>query len=144
MLIFAAKIIYDKLIMIFLIVLSALLAIAFIALLIYTMAQSKNNISKKELTESVDAMAPLGYTFFKEIYIDAVTPTSSSIDTSQHLKNVYLKAPKNGERFTFGFNDYTVEAFKFKNKFNPPRLWICLTDYNEPTTENNITQPSTL
>ena len=130
--------------MIFLITLSALLAIAFIALLIYTMAQSKNSINKKELTQSVDAMAPLGYTFFKEIYIDAVTPLSSSVETSQHLKNVYLKFPKNGERFTFGFNDYTVETFKFRNKFNPPRLWIYLTDYKEPTTENNITQPSTL
>ena len=130
--------------MIFLIALSTLLAIAFIALLIYTMAQSKNNINKKELTESVDAMAPLGYTFFKEIYIDAVTPISSSIDTSQHLKNVYLKSPKNGERFTFGFNDYTVEAFEFRNKFYPPRLKICLNEYKEPTTENNIIQPSTL
>ena len=130
--------------MIFLIVLSTLLAIAFIALLIYTMAQSKNSINKKELTQSVDAMAPLGYTFFKEIYIDAVTPSSSSIDTSQHLKNVYLKFPKNGERFTFGFNDYTVEAFEFKNNFYPPRLWVYLKDYKEPTTENNDTQPSTL
>ena len=128
----------------FLIALSALLAIAFVGLLIYTMAQSKNSINKKELTQSVDAMAPLGYTFFKEIYIDAVTPLSSSVETSQHLKNVYLKFPKNGERFTFGFNDYTVETFKFRNKFNPPRLWIYLTDYKEPTTENNITQPSTL
>ena len=128
----------------FLIALSALLAIAFIALLIYTMAQSKNSINKKELTQSVDSMAPLGYTFFKEIYIDAVTPLSSSVETSQHLKNVYLKFPKDGERFTFGFNDYTVEAFKFKNKFYPPRLWIYLTDYKEPTTENNNTQPSTL
>lgn len=108
------------------------------------MAQSKNSINKKELTESVDAMAPLGYTFFKEIYIDAVTPISSSIDTSQHLKNVYLKFPKDGERFTFGFNDYTVEAFDFRNKFNPPRLWIYLTDYKEPTTENNDTQPTAL
>ena len=130
--------------MIFLIALSALLAIAFVALLIYTMAQSKDSINKKELTQSVDVMAPLGYTFFKEIYIDAVTPLSSSVETSQHLKNVYLKFPKDGERFTFGFNDYTVEAFKFKNKFHPPRLWIYLTDYKEPTTENNITQPSTL
>ena len=76
-----SKIIYDKLIMIFLIVLSAVLAIAFIALLIYTLSQSKDSISKKELTQSVDAMAPLGYTFFKEIYIDAVTPLSSSIET---------------------------------------------------------------
>ena len=130
--------------MVFLIALSALLTIAFIALLIYTMAPSKNRINKKELTQSVDAMAPLGYTFFKEIYIDAVTPISSSIDTSQHLKNVYLKSPKNGERFTFGFNDYTVEAFEFRNKFNPPRLWLYLTDYKEPTTENNDTQPTAL
>ena len=53
--------------MIFLIALSALLAIAFVALLVYTMAQSKDSINKKELTQSVDAMAPLGYTFFKEI-----------------------------------------------------------------------------
>ena len=68
-------------IMIFLIALSALLAIAFVALLIYTMTQSKDTISKKELTQSVDAMAPLGYTFFKEIFIDAVTPLSSSIET---------------------------------------------------------------
>ena len=128
----------------FLIALSALLTIAFIVLLIYTIAQSKDSINKKELTQSVDAMAPLGYTFFKEIYIDAITPLSSSVETSQHLKNVYLKFPKNGERFTFGFNDYTVEAFKFKNKFYPPRLWIYLTDYKEPTTENNNTQPSTL
>lgn len=127
----------------FLIVLSALLAIAFIALLIYTMAQSKNSISKKELTQSVDVMAPLGYTFFKEIYIDAVTPLSSTVETSQHLMNVYLKFPKNGERFTFGFNDYTVEAFEFKNNYNPPRLWFYLKDYKETTTENN-TQPSTL
>ena len=108
----------------FLIALSALLAIAFIVLLIYTMAQSKNSINKKELTQSVDAMAPLGYTFFKEIYIDAFTPISSSIDTSQHLKNVYLKSPKNGERFTFGFNDYTVEAFELKNKYKQHRLWL--------------------
>ena len=71
----------------FLIALSALLAIAFGALLIYTMAQSKDTISKKELTQSVDVMAPLGYTFFKEIFIDAVTPLSSSNETSQHLKN---------------------------------------------------------
>ena len=130
--------------MIFLIALSALLAIAFIALLIYTMAQSKDSINKKELTQSVDAMAPLGYTFFKEIFIDAVTPLSSSIETSQHLRNVYLKFPKDGERFTFGFNDYTVEAFEFKNNFYPPRLWLYLKDYKEPTTENNDTQPSTL
>ena len=128
----------------FLIALSALLTIAFIVLLIYTIAQSKDSINKKELTQSVDAMAPLGYTFFKEIYIDAITPLSSSVETSQHLKNVYLKFPKNGERFTFGFNDYTVEAFKFKNKFYPPRLWIYLTDYKEPTTENNDTQPTAL
>ena len=127
----------------FLIVLSALLAVAFITLLIYTMAQSKNSISKKELTQSVDVMAPLGYTFFKEIYIDAVTPLSSTVEPSQHLKNVYLKFPKNGERFTFGFNDYTVEAFEFKNNYNPPRLWLYLKDYKE-TTENNNTQPSTL
>ena len=130
--------------MIFLIVLSAVLAIAFIALLIYTLSQSKDSISKKELTQSVDAMAPLGYTFFKEIYIDAVTPLSSSIETSQHLRNVYLKFPKDGERFTFGFNDYTVEAFEFKNNFYPPRLWVYLKDYKEPATENNDTQPSTL
>ena len=65
----------------FLIALSALLAIAFVALLIYTMAQSKDTISKKELTQSVDAMAPLGYTFFKEIFIDAVTTLSSSLET---------------------------------------------------------------
>ena len=129
----------------FLIALSALLAIAFVALLIYTMTQSKDSINKKELTQSVDAMAPLGYTFFKEIYIDAVTPLSSSNETSQqHLKNIYLKFPKVGERFTFGFNDYTVEAFEFKNNFYPPRLWVYLTDYKEPTTENNNTQPSTL
>lgn len=128
----------------FLIALSALLAIAFIALLIYTMTQSKDTIRKKELTQSVDVMAPLGYIFFKEIYIDAVTPLSSTVETSQHLKNVYLKFPKNGERFTFGFNDYTVEAFEFKNNYNPPRLWLYLKDYKEPTTENNNTQPSTL
>ena len=128
----------------FLITLSALLAVAVVALLVYTMAQSKETISKKELTQSVDAMAPLGYTFFKEIYIDAVTPISSSIDTSQHLKNVYLKSPKNGERFTFGFNDYTVEAFEFKNNFYPPCLWVYLKDYKEPTTENNDTQPTAL
>ena len=128
----------------FLIALSALLVIAFIALLIYTLSQSKDSISKKELTQSVDAMAPLGYTFFKEIYIDAVTPISSSIDTSQHLKNVYLKFPKDGERFTFGFNDYTVEAFEFKNNCYPPRLWVYLKDYKEPTTENNDTQPTAL
>ena len=48
--------------MIFLIALSALLVIAFIALLIYMMTQSKDSISKKELTQSVDVMAPLGYT----------------------------------------------------------------------------------
>ena len=130
--------------MIFLIALSALLAVTVGALLVYTMVQSKNTISKKELIQSVDAMAPLGYTFFKEIYIDAVTPLSSSIETSQRLRNVYLKFPKDGERFTFGFNDYTVEAFEFKNKYNPPRLWLYLTDYKEPTTENNNTQPSTL
>ena len=130
--------------MIFLIALSALLAVAVGALLVYTMVQSKEAISKKELTQSVDAMAPLGYTFFKEIYIDAVTPISSSVDTSQHLKNVYLKSPKNGERFTFGFNDYTVEAFEFKNNFYPPRLWLYLKDYKEPTTENNNTQPTAL
>ena len=130
--------------MAFLITLSALLAIAFIALLIYTLATTKDSISKKELTQSVDVMAPLGYTFFKEIYIDAVTPLSSSIETSQHLRNVYLKFPKDGERFTFGFNDYTVEAFEFKNNFYPPRLWVYLKDYKEPTTENNDTQPSTL
>ena len=130
--------------MIFLITLSALLAIAFIALLIYTMAQSKNSISKKELTQSVDVMAPLGYTFFKEIYIDAVTPLSSTVETSQHLKNVYLKFPKDGERFTFGFNDYTVGTFEFKNNYHPPRLWLYLKDYKEPTTENNDTQPTAL
>ena len=130
--------------MIFLIALSALLAIAFITLLIYTMAQLKESINKKELTQSIDAMAPLGYTFFKEIYIDAVTPLSSSIETSQHLKNVYLKFPKDGERFTFGFNDYTVEAFEFKNNCYPPRLWVYLKDYKEPTTENNDTQPTAL
>ena len=129
----------------FLIALSALLAIAFIALLIYTMAQSKDTINKKELTQSVDAMAPLGYTFFKEIYIDAHTPLSNGVNpTSQRLRNVYLKFPKKGERFTFGFNDYTVEAFEFKNNFYPPRLWVYLKDYKEPTTENNNTQPSTL
>ena len=128
----------------FLIALSALLFIAFVALLIYTMTQSKNSINKKELTQSVDVMAPLGYTFFKEIYIDAVTPLSSTVETSQHLKNVYLKFPKNGERFTFGFNDYTVETFEFKNNFYPPRLWLYLKEYKEPTTENNNTQPSTL
>ena len=130
--------------MIFLIALSALLAIAFGALLIYAMAQSKDSINKKELTQSVAAMAPLGYTFFEEIYIDALTPLSSSIETSQHLKNVYMKFPKVGERFTFGFNDYTVEAFEYKSNFYPPRLWVCLKDYKEPTTENNDTQPSTL
>ena len=131
--------------MIFLIALSALLAIAFVALLVYTMAQSKDTINKKELTQSVDAMAPLGYTFFKEIYIDAVTPLSNSNETSQqHLKNIYLKFPKDGERFTFGFNDYVVEAFEFKNNFYPPRLWVYLKDYKEPTTENNDTQPTAL
>ena len=130
--------------MIFLIALSALLAIAFGALLIYAMAQSKDSINKKELTQSVDAMAPLGYTFFKEIFIDAVTPLSSSNETSQHLKNVYMKFPKVGERFTFGFNDYTVEAFEYKSNFYPPRLWVYLKDYKEPATENNDTQPSTL
>ena len=128
----------------FLIALSALLTIAFGALLIYAMAQSKDSINKKELTQSVDAMAPLGYTFFKEIFIDAVTPLSSSNETSQHLKNVYMKFPKVGERFTFGFNDYTVEAFEYKSNFYPPRLWVCLKDYKDPTTENNDTQPSTL
>ena len=128
----------------FLIALSAILAIAFVTLLVYTMAQSKDSINKKELTQSVDAMAPLGYTFFKEIYIDAVTPMSSSNETSQHLKNVYMKFPKVGERFTFGFNDYTVEAFEYKSNFYPPRLWVCLKDYKDPTTENNDTQPSTL
>ena len=129
----------------FLIALSALLAIAFIALLVYTITQSKDTINKKELTQSVDAMAPLGYTFFKEIFIDAVTPMSSSNETSQqHLKNIYLKFPKDGERFTFGFNDYVVEAFEFKNNFYPPRLWVYLKDYKEPATENNDTQPSTL
>ena len=130
--------------MIFLIALSALLAVAFGALLIYTMAQSKDSINKKELTQSVDVMAPLGYTFFKEIFIDAVTPLSNSNESSQHLKNVYMKFPKVGERFTFGFNDYTVEAFEFKNNFYPPRLWVCLKDYKEPTTENNDTQPTAL
>ena len=131
--------------MIFLIALSALLAVAVGALLVYTMAQSKESISKKELTQSVDVMAPLGYTFFKEIYIDAVTPLSNSNETSQqHLKNIYLKFPKVGERFTFGFNDYTVEAFEYKSNFYPPRLWVYLKDYKEPTTENNNTQPSTL
>ena len=130
--------------MIFLITLSAILAIAFVALLIYTMVQSKDTISKKELTKSVDVMAPLGYTFFKEIYIDVVTPMSSSNETSQHLRNVYLKFPKDGERFTFGFNDYTVEAFEFKNNCYPPRLWVYLKDYKEATPENNDTQPSTL
>ena len=128
----------------FLIALSALLAIAFIALLIYTMAQSKDTINKKELTQSVDVMAPLGYTFFKDIYIDAITPLSNSNESSQHLKNVYMKFPKVGERFTFGFNDYTVEAFEYKSNFYPPRLWVCLKDYKDPTTENNDTQPSTL
>lgn len=129
----------------YLIALSAVLAIAFIALLIYTTAQSKDSINKKDLTKSVDAMAPLGYTFFKEIYIDASTPLLSSGETiSQRLENVYLKFPKDGERFTFGFNDYTVGAFEFKNNFYPPRLWIYLNDYKEPTTENNITQPSIL
>ena len=130
--------------MIFLIALSALLAIAFVALLVYTMAKSKDSINKKELTQSVDAMAPLGYTFFKDIYIDAITPLSNSNESSQRLKNVYMKFPKVGERFTFGFNDYTVEAFEFKNNFYPPRLWVYLKDYKEPTTENNNTQPSTL
>ena len=130
--------------MIFLIALSALLAVAVGALLVYTMAQSKDTISKKELTQSVDVMAPLGYTFFKDIYIDAITPLSNSNESSQHLKNVYMKFPKVGERFTFGFNDYTVEAFEFKNKYNPPRLWLYLTDYKEPTTENNDTQPTAL
>ena len=144
MLIFAAKLYNTINIMGFLIALSALLAIAFVALLIYTMTQSKNSINKKELTQSVDVMTPLGYTFFKEIYIDAVTSLSSTVETSQHLKNVYLKFPKNGERFTFGFNDYIVEAFEFKNNFYPPRLWLYLKDYKEPTTENNDTQPSTL
>ena len=127
-----------------LIALSAFLTIAFTALLIYTMVQSENSISKKELTKSVNAMAPLGYTFFKEIFIDAVTPLSSSVETSQHLRNVYLKFPKDGERFTFGFNDYTVETFEFKNNFYPPRLWVYLKDYKETTPENNNTQPSTL
>ena len=130
--------------MAFLITLSAILTIAFIALLIYTMEQSKDSINKKELTQSVDAMAPLGYTFFKEIFIDAVTPLSSSIETSQHLRNVYLKFPKDGERFTFGFNDYTVEAFEFKNNFYPPRLWVYLKDYKEAIPENNNTQPTAL
>ena len=130
--------------MIFLIALSALLAIAFIALLVYTMAQSKDTISKKELTQSVDVMAPLGYTFFKDIYIDAITPLSNSNESSQHLKNVYMKFPKVGERFTFGFNDYTVEAFEYKSNFYPPRLWVCLKDYKEPTTEYNNTQPTAL
>ena len=128
----------------FLITLSAILAIAFVALLIYTMAQSKDSINKKELTQSVDVMAPLGYTFFKDIYIDAITPLSNSNESSQHLKNVYMKFPKVGERFTFGFNDYTVEAFEYKSNFYPPRLWVCLKDYKDPTTENNDTQPSTL
>ena len=128
----------------FLITLSALLAVAVGALLVYTMAQSKETISKKELTQSVDVMAPLGYTFFKDIYIDVITPLSNSNESSQHLKNVYMKFPKVGERFTFGFNDYTVEAFEFKNNFYPPRLWVYLKDYKEPTTENNNTQPSTL
>ena len=67
--------------MIFLIALSAVLAIAFVALLIYTMAQSKDTINKKELTQSVDAMAPLGYTFFKEIYIDATLKQHRNIAT---------------------------------------------------------------
>ena len=130
--------------MIFLIALSALLAVAVGALLVYTMAQSKETISKKELTQSVDVMAPLGYTFFKDIYIDAITPLSNSNESSQHLKNVYMKFPKVGERFTFGFNDYTVEAFEFKNNLYPPRLWVYLKDYKEPTTENNNTQPTAL
>ena len=130
--------------MIFLIALSALLAVAVGALLVYTMAQSKDTISKKELTQSVDVMAPLGYTFFKDIYIDAITPLSNSNESSQHLKNVYMKFPKVGERFTFGFNDYTVEAFEFKNNLYPPRLWVYLKDYKEPTTENNNTQPTAL
>ena len=43
----------------FLITLSAILGIALVALLIYTMVQSKDSINKKELTQSVDVMAPL-------------------------------------------------------------------------------------
>ena len=128
-----------------LIALSAFLAIALIALFIYTLVQSEDTISKKDLTKSVNAMAPLGYTFFKEIYIDAHTPLSSSVNTtSQRLFNVYLKFPKKGERFTYGFNDYTVAAFEFKNNSIPPRLWVLLEDYNEPTSENKNIQPSTL
>ena len=128
-----------------LIALSALLAIAFIALLIYTMAQSKDSISKKDLTKSADAMAPLGYTFFKEIYIDAHTPYTSAVNTvTQRLCNVYLKFPKKGERFTYGLNDYTVEDFEFKNNLTPPRLRIELEDFNEPTWKDKTTQPTTL
>ena len=128
-----------------LITLSAVLAIAFIALLIYTMEQSKDNINKKELTQSVDAMAPLGYTFFKEIYIDAHTPLSNGVNpTSQRLRNVYLKFPKKGERFTYGFDDYMVEDFEFKNHLTPPRLWIELEYFYEPTWKDKTTQPTTL
>ena len=47
----------------FLITLSAILDITFVALLIYTITQSKDSVNKKELTQSIDIMAPLGYTF---------------------------------------------------------------------------------
>lgn len=65
----------------FLIALSALLAIAFVALLVYTMAQSKDSINKKELTQSVDAMAPLGYTFSRRF---SSTPSHHYQAASRH------------------------------------------------------------
>ena len=126
-----------------LIALSVFLAIAFIALIIYTLTQLKDRISKKEFTESTNDMASLGYTFFEEIAIDASIPYGST--PLLKLKNVYLRFPKRGERYTYGFNDYIVEDFEFKNSTIPPRLVIWLEKpKDEEIKEDKNTQPSTL